>query len=109
MNQFVVHLKLIQYCKSSMLLFSCSVMSNSLPSHGLQHARLPCPISRSLLRFMPTAVGDVVQSAHPLLPPSPPALNLSQHQSVIPMSQLFSSGGQSIGTSASVVPMNIQG
>ena len=26
-----------------MLLFSCSVMSNSLQPHGLQHARLPCP------------------------------------------------------------------
>ena len=26
-----------------MLLFSCSVMSNSLRPHGLQHARLPCP------------------------------------------------------------------
>ena len=23
--------------------FSCSVMSNSLPPHGLQHTRLPCP------------------------------------------------------------------
>ena len=27
----------------SPLLFSCSVMSNSLRAHGLQHARLPCP------------------------------------------------------------------
>jgi len=26
------------------LLFSDSVMSNSVPSHGLQHARLPCPL-----------------------------------------------------------------
>ena len=26
-----------------MLLFSCSVMSASLPPHGLQHTRLPCP------------------------------------------------------------------
>ena len=26
-----------------LLLFSCSVVSNSLQSHGLQHARLPCP------------------------------------------------------------------
>ena len=25
------------------LLFSCSVMSNSLQPHGMQHARLPCP------------------------------------------------------------------
>ena len=27
----------------SLLLFSCSVMSDSLQPHGLQHARLPCP------------------------------------------------------------------
>ena len=27
----------------SLFLFSCSVMSNSLQPHGLQHARLPCP------------------------------------------------------------------
>ena len=26
-----------------MLLFSCSIMSDSLWPHGLQHARLPCP------------------------------------------------------------------
>ena len=26
-----------------LLLFSCSVVSDSLPSHGLQHTRLPCP------------------------------------------------------------------
>ena len=26
-----------------LFLFSCSVMSNSLRPHGLQHARLPCP------------------------------------------------------------------
>ena len=25
------------------LLFSCSIMSDSLQPHGLQHARLPCP------------------------------------------------------------------
>ena len=32
-------------CQSQdpLLVFSCSVMSNSLRSHGLQHTRLPCP------------------------------------------------------------------
>ena len=30
-----IHLSLVQ--------FSCSVVSDSLPPHGLQHARLPCP------------------------------------------------------------------
>ena len=38
-----------------MLLFSCSVVSDSLRPHGLQHARLPClplPSPQSLLKLM---------------------------------------------------------
>ena len=39
-----------------LLLFSCSVMSDSLQPRGLQHARLPCPslslLSQSLLKRM---------------------------------------------------------
>ena len=53
-------------------------------------------------------VSDAIQPAHPLSPPSPPALNLSQHQGLFQW-LLFSSGDQSIGASASVLPMNIQG
>ena len=30
-------------CVLALLLFSCSVLSDSLRPHGLQHARLPCP------------------------------------------------------------------
>ena len=61
--------------------FSHSVMFNSLQHHGLQHARLLCPsptpgsCSNSCHR-----VSDAIQPSHPLLYPSPPALNLSQHQ-----------------------------
>ena len=56
-------------------------------------------------------VGDAIQPSHPLLTPSSPALNLSQHQGFFPVSWLFASGGQSIGASASasVLPMNFQG
>ena len=36
----------------SFLLFSHSVMSNSLTPHGLQHAKLPFTISGSLLKLM---------------------------------------------------------
>ena len=50
-------------------------------------------------------VGDVIQPSHPLLSPSPPAFNLSHHQSLFQMSQLFTSCGQNI--LASVLPMNI--
>ena len=52
-------------------------------------------------------MSDAIQPSHPLSPPSPPALNLSQHQGLF---QWVSSciGGQSTGASASVLPMNIQ-
>ena len=63
-------------------------------------------------------VGDVIQPSYPLSFPSPPTLSLSQHGSFplsqlngsFPLSLLFTSGGQSIGVSASasVLPMNIQ-
>ena len=54
-------------------------------------------------------VGGAIQSSHPLLSPSPPTFNFSQHQS-FPVSQFFASGGLNIGVSvsASVLPMNIQ-
>ena len=55
-------------------------------------------------------VGDAIQPSHPLSSPSP-ALNLSQLKSgSFQMSKLFTSGGQSIGASAStsVLPMNTQ-
>ena len=47
--------------------FSRSVMSNSLRPHGLQHARLSCPItnSRSLLKFM--SIESVMPSNHFIL------------------------------------------
>ena len=61
--------------------FSCSVVSDSLQAHGLQHARPPCPSpipgvysnSYPLSRWChPTISSSVI--------PSPPAFNLSQHQ-----------------------------
>ena len=52
-----------------------------------------------------------IQPSHPLPPPSPPALNLSQHQVFFPMCQLFASSNQSNGASAStsVSPLSFQG
>ena len=66
------------------------------------------PVLHHLLKFAQThvhSVTDIIQLFHPLLSPSPPALNLSQHQG---LSQ--PSSGQSLGASASasVLPMNIQ-
>ena len=60
--------------------FSCSVVSNYLWPHGLQHAR---PVHHQLPEFTQTHVhwvGDAVQLSHPLSAPSPPAFNLSQRQ-----------------------------
>ena len=51
---------------------------------------------------------DAIQPSYPLL--SPPAFSLSQHQGLFQwVSQLFTSAGQSIGASVTVLPMNIQG
>ena len=105
-NRVYEHLILLVSCnlliEGTALRFSCSVVSNSLQLHGLQHARLPClTISRSLLKLM--SVESVMPSNHlifcrPLLPSclqSFPALGFFQ------MSQLFASGGQIIGASTS--------
>ena len=100
------------HLKALLLLFSLSVMSVSLWPHGLQHARLPCPSLslRVCSNSCPLSWWCHPSISHPLLPPSPPALNLSQHQGLF-YSQLFTSGGQGIGASAtaSVLPVSIQG
>ena len=55
-------------------------------------------------------VSDTIQPSHPLSSPSPSAPQSFPAAGSFPMSQLFASGGQSIGASAwaSVLPMNIQ-
>ena len=80
----------------------CKPMYCSTPGFPVLH-QLP-----ELAQTHVHRVGDAIQPAHPLLPPFP-AFNLSQHQGSFPISQFFASGGQSIGASASVLPMNIQG
>ena len=69
------------------------------------------PVLHYVLEFAQTHVHwvrDTIQSSHLLLPPSPPSRNLSQHQDLF---QWVDSalGGQSIGASASVLSINIQG
>ena len=69
-----------------LLCLSCSVVkpvSNSLQHHGLQHAGPVPHISGSLLKLM--SIELVMSSNHLTLcyPPSPPALNLSQHQGLL--------------------------
>ena len=96
-----------------LLLFSRSVMFDSLWPHGLHvacQASLSFTISWSLLKLM--SIELVMPFNHLIL-----CCSLSSCLQSFPasgsflMSWLFSSGGQSIGpsTSASVLPMNIQG
>ena len=54
-------------------------------------------------------VSDIIQSSHPLSPPFSSCLQSFPASGSFPMSQFFTSGGQSIGASASVLPINIQG
>ena len=88
--------------------FSCSVMSNSLWPHGLQHTRLPCPSPN------PRAYSISCPSiwwCHPSYV-IPFSFHLQSFPAAgsFPVSQFFASGGQSIGVSASVsvLSMNIQ-
>ena len=89
----------LQICQQ---LFSCSVMSDSLWPHGLQHARLPCPSPS------PWVCSDSCLSSqwcHPTISSSVVPFS-SCFQSVpasgsVPMSWFFILGGQSIGASAS--------
>ena len=90
---------------------SHSIMYNSLWPHGLQHSRPPCPspTPRVYSNSCPSS-----RWCHPTISSS--VVHFSPHLQSFPasgsfqMSQLFTSGGQSIGASAStsVLPMNTQ-
>ena len=89
--------------------FSHSVLPNSLWPHGLQHTRLPCPSLTSKLA-QTHSVELVIPYNHLILyrPPSPPAINLSQHQIFSNESVLCIRWPIGVSASASVLPKNIQ-
>ena len=63
------------------LKFTCSVVSDSLQPHGLQHARLPCPSPTPGAYSNSLSIVLVMPSNHLILSsPSPPAFSLFQHQ-----------------------------
>ena len=90
--------------------FSRSVMSDSLWPHGLQNARLPCPSlplrvcsdSCALSWWCYLTISSSAALFSFCFQPFPASGSF-------PMSQIFTSGGQSIGASPLVLPMNIQG
>ena len=116
-NQSMLHIlntELVLYFGSmgvSSVQFNCSVVSDSLWFYEPQHTRLPCPSptptvypNPCLLSWWchPTILSSVVPFSS--CPQSFPA------SASFPMSQVFASGGQTIGVSAStsVFPMNAQ-
>ena len=83
----------------------CDPMNRSTP--GL-------PVHHQLPEFTQThvhRVSDAIQPSQPLLSPPPPAPNPLPASESFPMSQLFTSGGQSTGVSASAsfLPKKSQG
>ena len=91
--------------------FSYSVMSDSLWPHGLQPARLPCP---SLFPRVSSNFCPLSRWCHPNISSSVVPFSSCLHSfpalGSFPISQLFTSGGQSIRVSAStsLLPMNTQ-
>ena len=92
------------------LLFSYSVMSDSLLPHGLQHARPGFPA----LHHSPELAHTHVNWVNDAFQPSPPLLSSCLQSFPAPgsftMSQLFTSSGQRFGASisASIILTNIQ-
>ena len=94
-----------------LLLFSCSVMSDSLQPNGLQHTRLPCP------SLSPRVCSNSCPSSWWCHPTISSSVNPFSCLPSFPasgsflMSRFFASGSQILGASASasVLPMNIQG
>ena len=110
-------------CLSQVLwLFSCSVVSDSLRYHGLQHTRLPCPSLSpgvgsnscplswwwgNLTIIRVRSWWDLTIS--PSVFPFSSCFHSFPASGCFSMSWFFTSGSQNIGASASVLPMNIQG
>ena len=85
------------------------VVSDSFQPHRLQHIRIPCP---SLFPGICTNSCPLSRLCHPTISSSVALFSCPQSfpaSGSFPMSRLFASGGWSIGASASVLPMNIQG
>ena len=94
------------------MLFSHSVVSDSLQPHILQHTRLPRPL---LHPRVCSNSNPLSQWCHPTISFSVALFSSCSHSfpasGSFPMSWLFTSGDKSIGASAtaSVLPMNIHG
>ena len=103
-----VNFRFFKYC---LVQFSRSFMSDSLWPHGLQHTRLPCPspTPRAYSNSYPLSWW-----CHPItsssVVPFSSCLQSFPASGSFQMSRFFTSGGQSVGVSASVsvLPINTQ-
>ena len=97
--------------EKTLLLFSCTVMSDSLQPHGLQQARLPCPSPspRACSNSCPLSWWCHSTISFSVVPFFFPFQSFPASGSLL-MGQLFTSGDQSIGASASTstLPVNIK-
>ena len=106
-NKLILVLSIIIFHPS--VQFSCSVVSHSLWPHGLQQCQASLSITNSwsLLKFI--SIELVMPSNHLILcRPFSSCLQSFPASGSFQMSQFFVSGGQSTGSSASVLPVNIQ-
>ena len=91
----------------------CSVAKSCQTLCNTMHCSTP---GFPVLNYLPEStqthvprVDDAIQPSHLLLPPSSSCFQSFLATESFPVSWLFPSGGESIGASASVLPMNIQG
>ena len=95
-------------CPSGTQWLSVAQSCLTLRPHGLQHGRLPCPSPSpgACLNSCPLS-----RCCHPSILssgiPFSSCLHSFQASGSFPMSQFFASGGQSIGGSASILPMTL--
>ena len=110
MHIIIYKFKTVKIFHELLLLFSHSVVSNSLQPHGLQHARLPrpSPFPGVCWNSCPLSCWCHPTISSSIMPFS--CLQSFPTSGSFPMSQLFALGGQSIKASdlAWVLPVNIQ-
>ena len=90
--QLSITLFFLSYIGFSSVQFSCSVMSNSLWPHGLQHTRPPCPSPTPRVHSNSSPLSPVMPSSHLilcrpllLLPPIPPSIRVFFNESTLSM------------------------
>ena len=94
----------VQFSSAQSCLTHCDTMDSSMPGFPIHHQ------FQSFTQTHVYRVSDAIQPSHPLLSPFSSHLQFFPASGSFPMSQFFTSDGQSIAVSASasVLPMNIQ-